>query len=107
MKKNSFTCTFLAGNEAGPDILTLEGDISIRNSAEVKTALMSAGITSPKVIIRLSNIESLDLASVQLLLSMEKTLNQSGKDVQIGAKLPGNLSAVIHNSGFGERILIS
>ena len=82
--------------------LQLEGDMGISYIEKIKSKIDSINIELNEVIIELKNIYSFDLSTVQLVLSLKKTLVEKGKNVKIVSDMPEDIIPLLKNAGFNE-----
>jgi len=85
-------------------IKTLEINVvkeaSIKFEQEVHQKIIDVFADYDKYIFNLKNIEVIDLSFIQLLLSIQKTVKSSNKEISFNIELPENLLSIIENSGF-------
>lgn len=84
--------------------LIFEGDIGIYNAVEIQKELKKINFNSPNVQITLRKIESLDLSSIQILLSLRKSLEDKASKLSIVSELSDDIMSLVRKTGF-EQIL--
>ncbi len=81
--------------------LLLEGDLCVSNAEAIKAKLLAVDFKYD-VNIQLSNIETIDMAGIQIIYSLSKTLAAKGLKSSITAELNERTSEVLRNTGFNE-----
>jgi anti-anti-sigma regulatory factor len=79
--------------------LIIEGDLGAGNAEAIKAKLLSTDFKYD-VNIQLTKIEALDLACLQLIYSLIKTLMAKGLKVTIKTDLSERLEESVRNTGF-------
>lgn len=79
--------------------IILEGDLSVGNVEAIKAKLQAVEFKYD-VNLKLVNIETLDLAFIQLVYSLIKTLVAKGLKVTIKSDFSEKLAETINNTGF-------
>lgn len=67
-------------------VLRARGDLHISEAEELKAALLRELAASPAVVLDLSDVNSCDAASFQLLCSLRKSAERDGKQYRIAAR---------------------
>ena len=94
-------------SSANPDTtyVLLEGQLVIRNAKKIKNELIVALMSSQNIVLVLRNIVKIDLAVIQLLISLQKSAISLGKNVSYDADLPDYIKSVMNHSGFAEILI--
>src|SRR5262245_61456026 len=80
-------------------VLRLEGDLSIRNSAQLASDLL-AGLTAPgPLLVDATGLNSLDVAVLQLLIAAHKSARALGKSLTVRLSGQGALDKMLTRSG--------
>lgn len=87
-------------NRKGKTYIKPRGVLSIAEAAEFKTALVDALESMDAVEINLDEVESIDLACLQLLCSAHRTASSKGKKVAVKEPLPAPFLEARKNAGF-------
>jgi hypothetical protein len=104
MKDQSISVTTLAGNGISIKLL-LEGQLILKNADLIKKELLAALNSSQHIELVFKNIIKLDLAILQLLVGLQKSAAEPGKNLSFDFQLSDTIQAVIRNSGL-EKLLI-
>jgi anti-anti-sigma regulatory factor len=81
--------------------LFLEGELGIANAEAIRLKLLSMDFTGD-VNIKLRNVETLDLSSLQLVYSFIKSLHSKGFKANLESELPERMKDSLKNTGFLE-----
>jgi len=68
--------------------LRLHGDLHISNVEELHSALLRERAAGPALVLDLSDVQSCDAASLQLLCSLQKSAQADGVELRISASSP-------------------
>jgi ABC-type transporter Mla MlaB component len=83
-----------------PHPLALSGDLSLRSIAELHAKLTQAFAAHDAVAIGTDAVESIDVASVQLLVSATKTAAAQGRTLTVTAAANGPVARTLIAAGF-------
>lgn len=100
MKQKSFSLRNI--EESGSKSLVAEGDLGIKNAASLRKSLLETGFSSGENILNLRNVEKLDITTIQLITSLRKQLEGSGKKLIVKAELPDGIMKLMANTGFSS-----
>ena len=75
----------MAKKKSRPDLLCVEGEMSIRRAAELKRVLLQELESKGALKLDLSRVSELDCAGVQLLLLSERAAREQNKKMEIAA----------------------
>ncbi|MBF0627434.1 MAG: STAS domain-containing protein [Magnetococcales bacterium] len=81
-------------------VLSLSGDLTIRNAAEFKEAMANAMDQSKQLELNLSEVERVDLTTIQILCAAHRSLLKKGKTLSISGNLPSALRETVQQAGF-------
>ncbi|MCK4920664.1 MAG: hypothetical protein KAS71_06435 [Bacteroidales bacterium] len=82
--------------------LIFEGDIGIYNAVEIQNELKKINFNSPNVQITLRKIETMDLASIQIILSLRKSLDDKASKLSIVSELSDDIMSLVRKTGFEQ-----
>ncbi len=85
---------------AGDHLITLDGDINIGCSTELKTALAGALATKAPVKLHVSAVERVDISSIQLLWAAAREAEDAGMPLVVEGSVPATLGETLRNAGF-------
>ena len=77
----------------------LEGQLTIKNAASIKSDLLSALTSSKTVKIIFKNVIKIDLAVLQLIIALQKSAARDNKEFLLDNELTDNIKSVLLNSG--------
>jgi anti-anti-sigma regulatory factor len=97
----SFTVKTKKDASAKVQSLIIEGDIGVSNAQAIRAKLMAIDFKYD-VNIQLINIETLDMAGIQIIYSLTKTLASKGLKSSLSAELNDRTSEVLRNTAFTE-----
>jgi len=108
MKKKNYKIHYNQNGKNKEYLLTFEGHLGRENIRSIKEELLSLGLKSGNTIIQIKHVETFDMASVQFILILKKTLEKKNKksEVRIEATLNENNKTLVRNLGFNEIINI-
>jgi anti-anti-sigma regulatory factor len=103
--KNELTYSITSKKDSSLKIqnLTIEGDLGANNAEAIRAKLLSTDFKYD-VNIELTKIETLDLACIQLIYSLVKTLVAKGLKVNIKSDFSDRLEEAVRNTGFIDLI---
>lgn len=104
MKIESFLITTSSTNPGSAQIL-FEGLLTTRNAAAIKNALTSNLKSCQNLNVVLKNITKIDLAVLQLLIALQKSMASVNKKLLIQIELSEYINTVIQCSGLGQLFL--
>ncbi len=84
--------------------LVLEGDMTIQHVAEISESILKAFEKKGNLVLDMKNVESVDLAFVQLLHSTLKSARDIKKSVCLSADYPEVLDQAIAQAGFSKQM---
>lgn len=82
--------------------LSLSGDLTIRNAAEFKEAVANAMDQSKQLELNLSEVERLDLTTLQILCAAHRTLLKKGRILSVSGSIPAIFRETVQLAGFAE-----
>jgi len=82
--------------------MVIEGDLIIRDSHEIKEALLNLLENYQDIDIQLKNIERIDITALQLLAALSGSALKQGKIVKYSFEETEYISTVLNNSGFNK-----
>jgi ABC-type transporter Mla MlaB component len=97
MSNISFT-TYNDENQNTAEFL-IEGEATIRNELDLYNLLIIKIEEHNNFVIKLIDIKNIDLSFIQLLLSFEKTIKNSGKKVSFKIELADASNIILKNAG--------
>jgi len=83
-----------------PRPLALSGDLSLRSISELHTQLIEAVDGHEAVAIGTADVESIDVAAIQLLVSATRTAAARGRHVSLTAAADGAVGRALIAAGF-------
>ena len=84
----------------GPEhIVELNGALTIRDAAAIKTSLETALAAHPSVLVDCTGLTGADIAIVQLLASAHKTAAATGRALRLRLPAAGALPALLQQAG--------
>ena len=86
----------------GESILSLSGELTLLDAAELKTELLQALASSPRVVIDSRGLTDIDLAGLQLLFSDRQSALARGKALSIDPASSAVLTRQIERAGLAE-----
>ncbi len=98
-KDISYSVRLKVDNKTKMQTLILEGELGIGNADAIKSKLQTLNFTSD-LSIKIKNVETLDLSSLQLIYSLVKTLHSKGFKTSIESELPERMQESLRNTGF-------
>ena len=84
--------------------LTLAGDLSIQNIAQLREALLGSFEGVDKVLLEFKDLEEADLSTLQVLCSAHRTSEKLNKDITLEGQYPERLQKLMEESGFSRQI---
>ncbi|MBF0270700.1 MAG: STAS domain-containing protein [Magnetococcales bacterium] len=81
-------------------VLSLTGDLTIRNAADFKEAMANAMYQSNHLELNMSEVERVDLTTLQILCAAQRTLLKKGNTLTISGTLPSALRETVQQAGF-------
>ncbi|MBF0163501.1 MAG: STAS domain-containing protein [Magnetococcales bacterium] len=82
--------------------LSLSGDLTIRNAAEFKEAVANAMDQAKQLELNISEVERLDLTTLQILCAAHRTLLKKGRTLSISGSIPSIFRETMQQAGFVE-----
>jgi anti-anti-sigma regulatory factor len=83
-------------------IVLLEGDLTLHQAPEIRTAFMKALVEADEVFIRFGNVGEIDLSCLQLLCSAHRSAARLRKRVRFEAGIPKKLSDTADAAGYSR-----
>jgi ABC-type transporter Mla MlaB component len=83
-------------------IVLLEGDLTLPQAPELRTAFMKALVEADDVFIRFGNVGELDLSCLQLLCSAHRSAARLKKRVRFEGGIPKKLSDMADAAGYSR-----
>ncbi|MBF0213264.1 MAG: STAS domain-containing protein [Magnetococcales bacterium] len=80
--------------------LSLTGDLTIRNAAEFKEAVANAMDQTQQLELNLSEVERIDLTTLQILCAAHRTMLKKGRTLTISGAIPPALRETMQQAGF-------
>lgn len=105
MKNSNISFTPLTESSIKTIEVIIEGEANINLEQDVFQQFQTILFEYDYFIIRLRNIEVIDLPFIQLLISIQKTVKSKNKKISISIELPENLLTIVENSGFNIKNL--
>ncbi|MBF0428149.1 MAG: STAS domain-containing protein [Magnetococcales bacterium] len=82
--------------------LSLTGDMTIRNATDFKEALSNAMDQSQQLELNLSEVERVDLTTLQILCAANRTCLRQNKKLTIVGSIPNILRETVQQAGFTD-----
>lgn len=99
MSTNTFKATFTEDkNNSGSGILSMEGDLTIRNIKKIHEYVLKSSKNYKQISIDIKNVAHLDLTIIQLITSLRKTY----KTDSISCDLPATIKKNIDIAGMTD-----
>jgi anti-anti-sigma regulatory factor len=83
-------------------IVLLEGDLTLPEAPEIRTAFMKALVEADDVLICFGNVRELDLSCLQLLCSAHRSAARLKKRVRFEGDIPKKLYDAADNAGYSH-----
>ncbi|MEG3638402.1 STAS domain-containing protein [Magnetococcus sp. PR-3] len=80
--------------------LTLDGDLTIQQAAELKESCVNAVQNSENLALNISGVTRVDLAGIQLICAMHRALVDGGKHLTIQGEVPEAFRETVRIAGF-------
>lgn len=100
MKNENYLIT-VSPSGSGTTRVLLEGQLIIRNAAEIREQLIAAIKNYENLELVLENVTRIDLSVLQLLVALKKSAANFSKKVSFRPELSGKMKAIVERSGFG------
>lgn len=96
---------FIVSKDKDTTIVKVTGDLSLHN-IELLHGQFKEYFEKlpPHTHVQVSDIENIDLSSIQLFLSLKKTAEEQNKHLTFTFKLPPTLETILNNAGFENTI---
>jgi anti-anti-sigma regulatory factor len=78
----------------------LGGDLSVNSLSELLPKIRSIEKDYPEMEININEVSAFDLASIQFLVSLQKTAERHKKKIKFKIDLPKDVMELIENTGF-------
>jgi anti-anti-sigma factor len=82
--------------------ISLEGELTLNNVTSIKKELIDALEKCDSLQLRIRDVKSIDLSSIQLLDSLKKTCKDLGKPIAIEMTLNPDAEILFARTGFGS-----
>ncbi len=82
--------------------LLFSGDLSVANASELQQQLLKAVLKASHIVVKVADVESLDLSFLQLLFVWAKHMKQSGKNLTFDFQLGQEFDRIFDESGFRQ-----
>lgn len=79
--------------------LHVSGDLTVGNAVYIKEELIKALGKYSLINLEIDEVERLDLSVLQLIYAFQRAALSSGKEVQLGIKLPEDILQLVRSSG--------
>lgn len=86
-------------NDSDSTIVLLKGDLTIDTVDDIKADIISLVKKYDKIIVKCEELGNIDLAGIQVLYSLKKTINKANKKVEFNVKLPEDIETIVNHSG--------
>jgi ABC-type transporter Mla MlaB component len=83
-------------------IVLLEGELTLQQASEIRTAFIKALVESDNVLVRFGNVRELDLSCLQLLCSAHRSAARLKKRVRFEGDIPRKLSDAADTAGYSH-----
>ncbi|MBF0340289.1 MAG: STAS domain-containing protein [Magnetococcales bacterium] len=93
---------FSMDNARSVGVLSLSGDLTIRNAAEFKEAMANAMDQANQLEINMTEVERIDLTTLQILCSAHRTLLKKGKSLALSGTVPAFIRETVQQAGFAD-----
>lgn len=87
-------------------VLEINGELTVKNMSYLKNQVLETLNNTDNLLVKLKDIESLDIAGIQLLIAAEKTATSNNKSIAFETTLPDKLSGLMENTGFDPGLSI-
>lgn len=85
-------------------VLTIQGELTLDNADKIKDFLLGALVKGSKYLVKVSNVDSLDLSFIQLIQRFKWDVQQARKDVDITMTLSDDHTQLLSRAGFNNLI---
>jgi len=79
--------------------IVFEGNLDLKNINNIKDELISVYSSNNNLLLKITNVQTIDLSFIQLLISLKKELLTSKKECSIELNLNDELNNLLSNSG--------
>lgn len=83
--------------------MTLSGSLTIANAEEMKNKML-AGLEFEHISITLKEVESIDLAGVQVLLAYARSAKEKQQQTKFLIEVPEEISEILHSAGISQKL---
>ncbi|MDX9847620.1 MAG: STAS domain-containing protein [Tenuifilaceae bacterium] len=87
-------------------VVTIQGELTLDNAQKIKDFLLATLAKGSKFLVKISNVDSIDLGFIQLLQRFKWDAQQVQKDVELSAKLTDDQSQLLTRAGFASIITL-
>lgn len=103
---NNFNINNKSKTENGlkKNIITVEGDLALQNSAELKEKLWQTLKSNDIIHLQAKNVTDIDITFLQLVYSLRKTAATMNKTITLDIELPQKVFDLIERLGFAAVI---
>ncbi len=88
-----------AQNENSPVTLTISGDVSVSKIGELNAGLLKVASDAPEYLVRVENVENLDLGFFQVLFAFARKIRGNNGKLTIKWNLDDEYSRIMKESG--------
>jgi len=99
MKSKTFKINKKAAKDATSVKVTLSGELSIQNIADIKDELIVLLEKYDQVLIETRQVDSFDIACVQIFYALSRSAAHLNKEISYEISLPKEIENVITHSG--------
>jgi len=99
MESNSFKINKKAAKDDQSVVVCLSGELSIQNIADIKDGLIQLFEEYDKIEIKTKNVETFDIACVQIFYALSRSAAHLNKEVTYQIDLPEEIMSILSHSG--------
>jgi anti-anti-sigma factor len=101
MNSKTYSVHSKKDNKKKNQTLVFKGDLSLGNAPAIHSQLLSMEFKFD-LVVELREIESLDLSSVQILYSLQKSVRNKGLKVNFTMDVSERIRIILNSTGFSE-----
>ena len=105
MKRGKVHINYTDADNTAAARISLSGEITVNHISEVKSKLITAMQKSLSLRVVLKDITGLDLAGIQLLISLRDTSRVEQKPIAFDITLPSHIDALITKTGLMHNLV--
>ncbi len=102
MRELNYTITPVKSPEGETAKILLQGELVLQYLDELKDKLLAVSEKYKDVEIMLRNVESIDLACLQMFYSLKQTLAVNGKKLHFDIELNSEVETILKHTGFDD-----